>query len=140
MSVQAHANAVLALLDADNGPPPLVFFDGFVPAGTNPPYVVVYFSFVSPEPLQDTQTSTLTAVSARIDCFAYCHSVGANGIAARAVSARVRAALLDVTPTVTGRSAFPIRHVDNQPAQRDETTGVLLVDLVDIYRLSTVPG
>ncbi len=140
MTIQAHADAVLALLDADNAPPPLVVYDGFVPVGATPPYVVVYFSLVSPEPSQDLQTSTLAGASTRVDFFAYCHSVGANNIAARAVSARVRAALLDVTPTVTGRACFPIRHVDNQPAQRDETTGVLVVDMVDVYRLSSIPG
>lgn len=137
---QAHANAVLALLDADNGPPVLVFFDGFVPANTPPPYTVVYFAFEAPESSLDTQSSSLLMGSNRLDCFIYAHSVGSNGIAARAVAARVRAALLDVTPAIAGRAVFPIRHVENQPAQRDETTGLLVVDQVDVYRLSSVPG
>lgn len=140
MTFQAHANAILNLLDADNGPPPLVFYDGFVPAGSAAPYVVCYFAFDAPEPSQDTQSSTLTMVTNRVDCFVYCHCVGANGIASRAVAARVRSALLDIEPAVSGRSAFPIRLIQSQPAQRDETTGVLVIDTVDLYRLSTVPG
>lgn len=140
MTDQAHAAAVLTLLDAENGPPPLVFFDGFVPASTLPPYVVVYFDFDHLEPSLDLQTSGLTATSDRTDCHITCHAVGANSTAARAVAGRVRAALLDVSPAVTGRQSWPIRHVDNQPVQRDESTGVLVMDQVDVYRLSTVPA
>lgn len=140
MTFLAHAQAVLNLLDADNGPPPLVFFDSFVPVNTNPPYVVVYFAYTSPEAGLDTQTSTLEGSSLRVDCFAYCHCVGSNAAASRSVAARVRTALLDVAPTVTGRATFPIRHVENQPASRDESTGSLVIDQVDVYRLSSVPG
>lgn len=140
MTYQAHAAAVLGLLDADNGPPALVFYDGAVPTGALPPYVVVYFSYDQPEPAIDTQGSSMEAGSVRVDCHAYCHSVGSNGAAARAVAARVRSALLDATPAVSGRQVFPIRHVDNQPMQRDESTGVLVMDQVDVYRLSTVPA
>jgi hypothetical protein len=140
MTYQDHAAAVLALLAADTGLPSLVYFDGFVPPATSPPYVVVYFAFDQPEPAQDSQSSSLVMTSARVDCSVYCHSVGANGIAARAVAARVSAALLDITPAVTGRACFPLRHVDTQPMARDESTGVLVMDQVDVYRLSTVPG
>lgn len=140
MSDQSHANAMLALLDSDDAPPALVFYDGYVPPKTAPPYVVVYFSFEAPEPAFDSQASDLVGKSNRIDCFAYCHSVGSNGIAARAVAARVRAVLLDVAPAIAGRVTFPIRHVENQPASRDESTGALVMDQVDVYRLSSVPG
>jgi hypothetical protein len=140
MTYQLHAAAVLGLLDADDGPPPLVVKDGFVPAGTAPPYVLVYFVIDSPEASADFGgTSDMNYTSRRVDCFAYCHSVGANAAAARAVAARVRNALLDVLPAVTGRLAFPIRLTESQPPVRDETTGSLVMDQVDVYRLSTIP-
>lgn len=140
MTYAAHAQAILALLDADNDPPPLVFFDGYVPDKTAPPYVVVYFAIDSPAAEMDLGVSDLTAASRRVDCHVYCHSVGSTGSAARSVASRVRAALLDATPTVSGRTCFPIRHVENQPAVRDESTGVLVMDQVDVYRLSSVPA
>ncbi len=138
MTYQAHADAVLALLAATPGSPPLVVLDGYVPTNTLPPYSVVYFAFESLD--ADDLTSNLDWQSLRLNCSIYVHSVGGNGKAARAVAARVRTALLDVTPTVTGRSCFPIRHIDNTVADRDESTGVLIVDIVDVYRLSSVPG
>jgi hypothetical protein len=140
MTIQQHAYAVLGLLAADVGPPPLAVYDGFVPNLTEPPYVVVYFSLISPEAESDTQTSNLLAESKRVDFWIYANCVGSNGIAARAVSGRVRSALLDVTPAVTGRFCWPIRHVENQPAVRDETTGRLVMNQVDVYRLSSIPN
>lgn len=140
MTFQLHAQTVLDLLDADNASPALVVKDGFVEPGINPPYVLVYFGAVSPEAYDELSASDLDYTSRRVDCFAYCHSVGGNQAAARAVAARVRVALLDVAPTIAGRTAFPIRHVDNQPPVRDETTGKLVIDQVDVYRLSSVPA
>lgn len=140
MTYQQHASAVLSLLDADNVTPALVVYDGFVPAGMKPPYVLVYFSTLSPASDIDPESSDLTNASRRVDCFAYCHSVGGNGVAARAVAGRVQAALLDVVAVIAGRACWPILHIENQPAIRDESTGVLVMDQVDVYRLSSVPG
>lgn len=137
MTVQAHAAALLALLDADNTPPALVVLDGHVPAGQQPPYVLVYLRGVSPE---DAESRSMAGPSERFVLTATCHSVGATAMAARVVAQRVRAALLDVRPTVAGRSCFPIRHEESVEPQRDETTGVLLMDQVDVYRLESVPG
>ena len=140
MTYQDHANAVLGLLAAAPGGPPLVVLDGYVPTGTTAPYVVVYFAFDAPAPETDPGSSDGLQRSNRLDAWAYCHCVGATEMAARAVAARVRSALLDVSPAVTSRSVWPIRHVENQPATRDESTGPLVVDLVDVYRLSSVPA
>jgi hypothetical protein len=46
--IDEHAQAVLDLLDADNAAPALVFYDGKVPTGVIPPYVVVYFEEATP--------------------------------------------------------------------------------------------
>jgi hypothetical protein len=140
MTIQQDASAFLTLLDSDNASPPLAVYDGFVPTGVRPPYVVAYFSAEHPDASIDSQSSDLANGSYREDTYAYCHCVGSNAIAARAVASRVQAALLDVLPVISGRSCWPIRHTENQPATRDESTGVLVMDQVDVYRLSSVPA
>ena len=143
MTIQLHAQAVLNLLDADNVPLALVVYDGVVPPGVDPktsPYVLVYFATVTPGATDAPDKVGLTGNSDVVQVDAYCHSVGGSGAAARIVATRVRAALLNVRPTITGRVCFPIRHVDNQPPRRDEDTGSLVVDAVDVYRLTTVPA
>lgn len=131
--IQAHADAILGLLRADLG---LAVHDGHVPDGATPPYVLVYIADADPQGV----SSPLTGESKRHVTRAYCHSVGGNHIASRAVAQRVRTALLDVTPTVAGRTCWPIRREEGQPAERDETTGTPLIDMVDIYRLESVPA
>jgi hypothetical protein len=134
VTVQAHADAVLTLLRADTS---LTVHDGRVPNGAVPPYVVVYFYDTDPE-LADSRS--VTGGSSRYLLRVYCHCVGGNQIAARAVSQRVRAALLDAAPTVSGRVCFPIRREDGQPVERDESTGTLVHSKVDLYRLESEPA
>lgn len=135
--INEHAAAMLALLDADNSPPALVVLDGKVPTGQTLPYVLVYFDDTDPEL---AESRPLTGDSERHVLRAICHSVGANGQAARMVADRVRSALLDVVPTVTGRVCLPIRREDGQPPQRDEQTGTAVFDKVDVYRLESLPA
>lgn len=134
--IDEHAAAVLALLDADNGPPALNWHDGKVPTGVDPrvaPYVLVYFDSNDPE-------SSKEAAPYRFQLTATCHSVGASARAARMVADRVRTALLAVAPVVAGRSCFPIAREQGVPPQRDETTGFSVFDEVDIYILTSLPG
>lgn len=135
--IQDHADALLALLRADVGPPPLAVHDGRVPNAGVPPYVLVYFADTDPE---EADSRPLTGRSERYVVRAYCHCVGGDQVAARAVAARVRAALLDAVPTVAGRRCHPIRREDGQPTTRDETTGTLVMDKIDVYRLESVPA
>lgn len=137
MTDAAHAAAFLALLNAAVGSPPLVVHDGAVPQGAVPPYVVVYFADADPI---DSPSTHLTGEARRHITDAYCHSVGDNAGSVRVVGGRVRGALLNITPTISGRKCWPIRRTDGQPAQRDETTGRLRADKVDIYRLSSIPA
>jgi hypothetical protein len=134
---QIHAQAMLALLDADNTSPALVVLDGKVPDGQLPPYVLVYFADYDPD---EAESRKLPGASTRHVTHAYCHSVGGDQTAARAVAVRVRTALLDVAPTVTGRTCLPIRREDGQPVQRDEQTGIAVWDKIDLYRLESLPG
>jgi len=133
----AHADAMLALLRADQGPPPLVVLDGRVPPGAVPPYVLVYFGSADPE---DAESRSLAGDSQRHRTRAYAHCVGANAEAARIVADRVRSAWLDVIPTVDGRVCWPIRREEGVQAERDETAGAAAIDLVEVYRLESVPA
>jgi hypothetical protein len=134
--IDEHASVVLALLDADNTPPALNVHDGKVPDGTDPrasPYVLVYFDSNDPD-------SDFNAAPYTFTLTATCHCVGGNAQAARMVADRVRTALVGVTPTVAGRSCFPISREPGTPPLRDESTGSLVMDQVDVYTLSTIPG
>ena len=135
--IQAHADAVLAKLRAAVGSPALVVYDGQVPEDPAPAYVVVYLHAETPE-LPDSRS--VQGASERFVVSVYCHCVGGAAVAARAVAQRVRGALLDVVLIVPGRRCFPVRHADSQPPQRDETTGRLVMDQVDVYRLESVPA
>lgn len=133
---QAHADAILSLLAAAPPvSPALIVHDGKVPEGAEPPYALVYITTTTP-----TGTS-LTNDQDRAVSRAYVHCVGADAKAARAVAGRVDAALLNVKPTITGRVCWPIRDDDSgSPPDRDETTGVLVMDQISVYRLESVPS
>ena len=136
-TVQAHADAILALLRADASLvvyPPTGGGGTTVPAGTNPPYVVVQVIADRPD------GGRLQHLSTRFRARAYCQCVGANDIAARVVSDRVAAALLDVRPTIAGRSVYPIRHDIGRDPLSTDTTGTTTVTITDVYRLESDPG
>lgn len=135
--IQEHADAVLQLLRAAPGSPPLQVLpleDGTVPPGVVAPYVRAYIA------VERTGGTDLSGSSDIAVCRAYLHQVGANDVAARAVADRCAAALLDVTPVVPGRACWPIRHEAQQPPARDESTGPMVVDQVDVYVFGSVPA
>lgn len=145
MTVEEHARGYLDRLDADNASPALVVWDGRVgqpgqQPPPKPPYVLVYTSLRVPGAAEQPDMSNLNFTSTALICEAICHSVGATAAGARAVQNRVRAALLDVTPTVSGRSCSPIRCVDAPPMRGDEETGTDYFDAVDSYEFRSVPG
>lgn len=135
-SIQAHADAVLGLLRADTL---LTVYDGKV-TGTADHYVLVYTYRQLPGGLLTPDKTALTGVTSTVEMQFYCHCVGADAIAARAVQGRVENALSDVTPSVAGRACFPIRWAEGSQAQRDEETLATVFDNVDVYSLVTVPG
>lgn len=138
--IDAHAQAVLALLAAVDDPP-LTVYDGRVDVSAgrpvDPPYVLLYFA--ASDPLQ-TGSLSLAHRSERHRLDIYAHCVGATARAARMVADQVRAALLDVVPVVPGRTCWPIRLEESRPPERDETTGVPVFDAVSVYRLQSVPA
>lgn len=133
--IDEHASAVLTLLNAAVTAPRKVF-DGKVDANTDPrvnPYVLVYFDSNDPE-------FDFEAGAWRFDLTVTCHSVGGNAQAARQIADLVRSALLAVRPTVAGRSCYPISREAGSPPQRDESAGFLVMDQIDQYLLSSIPG
>ncbi len=139
MTVGPHAQAFLTLLAAAAGTPALVVYDGAVPSSPTtptPPYVVAYFTATTP----DEAAVGMEAVPDWVDCYAYLHCVGGNASASRAVAGRVRATLLGAQPTVAGRDCTRIRNPESRPPQRDESTGRLVFDLVDVYRFRSLPA
>lgn len=132
-----HSAAVLALLNANLVLAGKVFY-GKVPDPTPaPPYVVVYMSH---ESLPGAEGDTLSGESAQITTRIYCHGVGADAIAADAMSYQVRASLLDVVPVIAGRTCGQIYQDASPPPQPDESTGTLVMDKVDMYRFASTPA
>jgi hypothetical protein len=135
---KAHADAVLGLLHAALDPVPISVFDGKVPDPTPDvaahPWVLVYFDADWPI---DGAGNSLDGTSRTYVLRAWCHSAAASAAGARAIAGQVRAALLNVIPTITGRTSGMICHIDGQPANPDETLGFLVVDKVDVYELMT---
>jgi hypothetical protein len=139
--LQAHTRAVLALLEADDGPPPLKVLNGFVPGDVTPPYVLLYFALRTPAGTEVPDLVSLEDTSDVLVTSAYCHSVGWDSPdAALAVAGRVRACLLGVIPVITGRVCFPILHTAGPPTSRDEKTQRALFDQIDTYEFTSLPG
>lgn len=137
MTVQAHADAMLGLARGPGPGTPLTVLDGAVPNGTVPPYVLVYFTDDDPE---DADSRSAEDGPGRYVLHGYFHLVGGNAAATRALADKLRARLLGVVPTVVGRSCFPIRREESNPPERDESTGTVVMDRVDIYRLASEPA
>jgi hypothetical protein len=136
-----HADAFLGLLHAALDPVPISVFDGKVPDPVPDikanPWVLVYFDPGWPV---DGAANAFDGRAVTYVLRSTCHSIGATAAACRAVTGQVRAALLNVRPTVTGRSSGLIRWTDGQPANPDESLGFLVMDKVDVYQFTTSPG
>lgn len=136
-----HADAFLGLLHAALDPVPISVFDGKVPDPLPDikanPWVIVYFDPGWPT---DGAANALDGKSVTYVLHGYCHCVAGSMAGVRAVTGQVRAALLNVRPTVAGRACWPIRWSAGQPANPDETLGQLVMDKVDVYELMTGPG
>lgn len=134
--IKVHAQAVLDLLNAQAVPFPLTVFDGVVPAAIEPkttPYVVVRFSEGPPRLNFRGVTHEYLL---RINC--YC--VAGSESATRTIVDGVTAALLDVTPVVTGRKCYPIRWVDSAEQDANERTGSVVSMMIIGYELRSVPS
>lgn len=129
---QKLVNAGLALLAADPG---LTVYDGFVPPNSPRPYVLVYTSVEWVPAPGDGLDGASTSPVVRW----YCHCVGETATAARAVAQRVRTQLLDQRPVIPSAPTMTlglVRFESGVPPVKDETTGVLVMDTVTVYKLA----
>lgn len=141
--IQDLADAFFALARSAPGSPSLAVYEGAIPDGAEPAYALVYFYIDTADGLTAPDAVSLSFDSDVIDVWAYVHCVGAEPEAeraARAVSGRFRSAVLNQTLTVANRSCFPIRQHDGQPPQRNEDTGLTIIDQVDVYGFRSIPG
>lgn len=125
-------DAGLTLLRADTGlvvwPDP----SGAVPDVPAPPYVRVHANVERPN---GGEGCALDSRSAAWTARWWCHSVGSSEDAVIALAMRVRAALLDVRPAVTGLSCGMIRQEASQPPSRDTDVTPAIWEQTTIYRL-----
>lgn len=129
-----HAQAFLAPLVANANLGASRVFDGKVPDGSVPPYVLVYLQIAWP---RDGIGTALSAQQVTITATATIHSVGLNAAAARVVDMQVRSSLLNVRPVIAGRNCSPIKQDVAEPPDRDESTGKLVMDAVSVYSFSS---
>lgn len=133
-----HFEAFFALLQADGQ---LASYSGEVPEDPADHYALVYFYIETPDGLAAPDAVDLTFASNVIESRAYVHCVGPTPTSAMAVSGRVRTAVLNKTPTITGRACHPVRWREGQPPQRnEEIPGAPVHDQVDVYGWRSVPA
>lgn len=134
----AHADAGLDLIEASG----LTVYRGKLPpnvATLTPPWVLVYSAVEWP----DAATNEDAGLDHRSDtCVTtwYCYAAGTTDTSVLAVTGRVRAALLDVTPTIAGRVCNQIGQVSSEPPRPHEGTGTAVLTALSIYELKTRPA
>lgn len=132
----AHADAGLDLIEAAG----LTVYRGKLPpniTALTPPWVLVYSAVDWPD--MDGDHGLDHASSTCVTTW-YCYCSGTTDTSVLAVSGRVRAALLDVTPTIAGRVCFPIGQTGSEPARPHELTGTSVLTALSIYELRTRPA
>lgn len=128
---ELHARAALDILNGDDS---ITVFTGSVPDNAQPPYVLVYTAVAWPDSVDgktyDGKTGTCVTRW-------YTHCAGGSDQATRTVANWVRQLLNNAHPTITGRSCGLIQQEASPPPVRDQTTGVLVQDIVSVYTLTT---
>jgi len=135
MTAQAHATAVLSLLTGAG----ITVHDGAVPANPAYPYAVLYTNPGDRDATNLDYSSDVQTYDVQVT------SVGASAAAARITADKVNTALVDVTPTVTGRTCWPLRVAATQTAREDRDvtipgTATHPHYAVAVYRLQSVPS
>jgi hypothetical protein len=131
--IRAHVNAVKALIEGD------VQMVGAVYVGGAPPpppdrYVVLYPDSGLPE---DTG---LDLDADQVEMLLQATYVGTTVEQALWVAERVRARLVNATPTVAGRVCWPLSIQVSQPLRRDDDVTPPLYFAVDVYELRSIPA
>lgn len=128
---ELHARVALDILENDNNQP---VYEGVAPDEPATPYVLVYTQVTWPDKGDGTNFDMVTnqCVTNWIT-----YSVGSTETSARAVANRVRQLLVNVQPTITGRSCGRIQQTGASSPDRDERIGRLVYTLEATYTLYT---
>lgn len=121
-----------AVLDRLRANPYLTVHDGYVPDGAARPYVLVYMTGL------DLVGEHLPMTSDTRTVRVYAHCVGDTAMSSRIIAGQVRTSLLDWQATAPGLVVFPARQEASNPPARDESTGELVMDQVDVYAIRAV--
>lgn len=145
----AHVAGVKALLAAAGfvditaggtvSSPSMALYDGQVPGDPRFPYLVLW---TAPG---DRPAPTLDNSHVQFDTRLHTTYVGGNAAAVRIVLAKVETALLDVRPTVAGRSCWKLTKLFSEPIRQDEDVTIPGTSLhpmygVDVWRLASTPA
>jgi len=125
---ETHARVVLDLLTNDGNQP---VYNNYAPDNTAPPYLYVYSHVWWPGSGSDGQN--FEGVTNQCVTRAYVHCVGETDEAARSLSNRVRQLLVNVKPVIAGRSCSLIQQESSNTPEKDERSGVLIMDAVASY-------
>jgi hypothetical protein len=135
-------DAAPALLRLDAGPPALVVWpdaDGNVP--TSPDVMAGYVRWYGhTEWPKGADGNALDGASTTATTRWYIHCVAATEYSAAGLADRVRTALLDVRPTVTGRSCGLVYMEASELTNRSELAGTPTYVRTVVYAMVSVPG
>lgn len=131
--IRAHINAVMALIQADTS---IRVYNAIVPGTPALPYAVLFAGPPGAIPTALDGLSTWRQFRFHINC------VGGDAQQVFALVERIETRLLDVTPTVAGRSTGPITKTleTPQPVQRDDDVSPAVLYSTDIWEFSSVPA
>ena len=129
---ETHARIVLDLLTNDGNQP---VYNNYAPDNVAPPYLYVFSHVWWPGNGSDGQNFDM--VTNQCMTRAYVHCVGETDEAARALSNRVRQLLVNVKPVIAGRSCSLIQQESSNTPDKDERSGVLVMDAVASYLFSS---
>lgn len=130
-TARLHVTEILQLLGAIDG---LNVFDAWVPPNPPQPYAVVY-----PDAGTGVTTS-LAPLSDRVDTVFQVTAVGLTRDQAMWAAEHVSTALLDVTPSITGRACGPIAQLSAQNIRRDDKVKPEAFYTATTWRLYSVPA
>ncbi|HEX5996949.1 MAG TPA: hypothetical protein VFY84_17540 [Jiangellales bacterium] len=140
--LEDHASAFLTRI-AFGGSPTLTVYDGKVPDPTPDPeaspYVVVRFVFYTQGAAIAPDKVNLIGSDRPLRAEAYTYAVAGGEAASRVIASAVYARLEGFTPTISGRTCFPIRHEDSAPREGSEVTGSYVGTTAHVYQLTSVP-
>lgn len=143
MTVRAHMAGVLALVTPLAASPTLLpVFSAALDDAAQPPtdgrpdsrWVIVDFDGL-PQP-----NDRLAGWSANVDGLVYIRCFGDTTGEVAWAQEKTRAVLLDVAPTIAGRSVQPLRMYSSQRPAPDRDEPTPLFAAVDVYTLFTAPS